>query len=222
MIDMVDVLNKLSVERPVFHSEADFQFALAWKIQESYPSAVIRLEKRIALSRDEIYIDIHVREKSDIILIEVKYKTKSVCITMGCEKFKLKDQSAQNCNRYDFIKDISRIETCLRKNQAKCGFAIFLTNDPNYWEQNGKNAIDQDFRIHCGRRICAGCELKWKDGASQGTKKGREDPIKLENNYRFCWKNYSGITNNKDCLNRTKHNVFVRNKISRGKLKTKR
>ena len=30
MIEIADVLNELSERRPVFHSETDFQHALAW------------------------------------------------------------------------------------------------------------------------------------------------------------------------------------------------
>jgi hypothetical protein len=37
-------MTALSSTRPVFHSEADFQFALAWAIKELNPSAEIRLE----------------------------------------------------------------------------------------------------------------------------------------------------------------------------------
>lgn len=45
MIDIEQVLKELAKKRPVFHSEADFQHALAWEIQITYPDANIRLEK---------------------------------------------------------------------------------------------------------------------------------------------------------------------------------
>ena len=35
--DVERILAELSDERPVFHSEADFQFALALKMQQLYP-----------------------------------------------------------------------------------------------------------------------------------------------------------------------------------------
>jgi len=43
------VLVSLSRDRPVFHSEKDFQFALAWKIHEMYPRAQVRLEKSVVM-----------------------------------------------------------------------------------------------------------------------------------------------------------------------------
>lgn len=43
--DMERILAELSGERPVFHSEADFQLALAFKMQLMYPQLAIRLER---------------------------------------------------------------------------------------------------------------------------------------------------------------------------------
>lgn len=38
------VIYELSKRRPIFHSETDFQFSLAWIIKEQYPNCDIRLE----------------------------------------------------------------------------------------------------------------------------------------------------------------------------------
>ena len=51
MIKMTDILNQLSNDRPIFHSEADFKHALAWKIHETYSNLNIRLEKRVTLRK---------------------------------------------------------------------------------------------------------------------------------------------------------------------------
>jgi len=104
---MEEILRKLSKERPVFHSERDFQHALAWKIHEQYPDMNVRLEKRIELDGKEIYVDIYLQDKEkNVVIIELKYKTKSLEIVVNGEIFKLKDQFAQDISRYDFIKDI--------------------------------------------------------------------------------------------------------------------
>jgi hypothetical protein len=42
--DVGAMLTELARERTVFHSEADFQHAFAWKINEHLPDAEIRLE----------------------------------------------------------------------------------------------------------------------------------------------------------------------------------
>ncbi len=45
-LDIHGALGRLSAVRPIFHSEADFQHALAWTIQLQHPDATIRLEIR--------------------------------------------------------------------------------------------------------------------------------------------------------------------------------
>ena len=37
MINIHEVMTELAKMRPIFHSEADFQFALAWQIREMMP-----------------------------------------------------------------------------------------------------------------------------------------------------------------------------------------
>jgi hypothetical protein len=135
MIEMTDVLNELRSKRRVFHSEADFQHALAWKIHEKYPRLNVRLEKRVILNKKEIYFDIFAFNDNKTVAIEVKYKAKNLDATVNGEKFSLKNQGAQDQGRYDFLKDISRLEKALKINHECTVFAIFLTNDESYWKK---------------------------------------------------------------------------------------
>ena len=195
MIDIDETLKELSGERPIFHSEADFQHALAWKIHEKNLGLNVRLERRIELNEREIYVDIYIFNELSTYLIEVKYKTKEIELEYYNEKFRLKNQSAQDVSRYDFIKDISRLEECVEKLENAYGCAIFLTNDPSYWKEGRAETKDKDFRIH-GEKVLEG-ELKWKEGTSEGTMKGREEPITLKGEYKLEWKNYSDLSGNK-------------------------
>ena len=43
-LDIHEIIRQLSIWLPIFHSEADFQFSLAWLIKEKYPECEIRLE----------------------------------------------------------------------------------------------------------------------------------------------------------------------------------
>jgi hypothetical protein len=43
-LDIHEIIRQLSIWRPIFHSEADFQFSLAWMIKEQYPNCEIRLD----------------------------------------------------------------------------------------------------------------------------------------------------------------------------------
>ena len=77
--DIESLLLSLATERRLFWSEADFQFAFAWKIQQNYPSAKIRLERcqEITNSNKPAYVDIWVELDNKIYPIELKYKTRT-------------------------------------------------------------------------------------------------------------------------------------------------
>ena len=193
MIEITDVLNELSKKRPVFHSEADFQHALAWGIREKYPDLSIRLEKRVVLNEEEKFWDIFVFKESKIVAVEAKYKTKNLDTIIMNEKFTLKNHGAQDQGRYDFIKDVSRLEKALETYRDSTGFAIFLTNDESYWKTPSRdvNTADKDFRIH-GEMTIRGT-LSWKEGTSEGTMSGRSESIILKGRYMLNWNDYSDV-----------------------------
>src|SRR3989338_1568109 len=90
--DIHSIMENLSNERPLFHSEADFQFALAWglmKIKEKLNINRLRLEKPFNLKK-RIMVDIfieHNNKKS--VIIELKYKVKKVDKLVNGEMFSL-------------------------------------------------------------------------------------------------------------------------------------
>lgn len=197
MIEITNILGQLSQERPIFHSERDFQHALAWKIHTIYPGIEMRLERRVDVLDGEPHLDIFaVLEHSKIFAMEVKFKPKKFKIklpnTKGLgEEYNLKGNQARNHDRYDFINDISRLEKVLKKYPNGVGFAIFLTNDESYWDEtkSKRKTSDENFRIYGGRVIEG--KLRWKKGFAKGTTKGPE--IKLDGKYRLNWKDYSDL-----------------------------
>lgn len=189
-------LNRLFAENKVFTSEVDFQFALAWKIKETFPSADVRLEYVPWKFKKEIRVDIVVLIDGNMIPIELKYKTKAF---YGDEIF-LKEQGAQDCGRYDFLYDIKRMENIIDSGAYNINraYVIFLTNDHRYWEEplNRKRiTVDDEFRVHEGT-IIEGVRA-WKAEASAGTMKSRESPINLRGKYILEWNEYTPLT---DCL----------------------
>lgn len=190
MIRISETIEKLSLKRPIFHSEADFQHAFAWEIQSQFSDASIRLEYPILINDTQIYLDLWLTIEQQNIAIELKYKTRALQATIRGERFALKNQSAQDVGRYDFIKDIERIEQVISTRKNVIGYAILLTNDSAYWKQPRNNrTVDSDFRLQ-QRRIIKGT-LAWKPEASAGTKKNREEPIVLNRSYSSAWENYS-------------------------------
>jgi hypothetical protein len=56
-LDIHGLMQRLSKSRPIFHSEADFQFALAWRIKESMPDCEVRLEFK-PYADESMFLDI--------------------------------------------------------------------------------------------------------------------------------------------------------------------
>ena len=184
--DIHTVMGQLARRRPIFHSEADFQFALAWRIKETLPAWEIRLEyKPFPTDPERMHLDIWSPTKG--VAIELKYKTcsRGDPIEHGGERFDLKDQDAQNHGRYDYVKDVQRLERVVADLEgARTGFAVLLTNDSPYWKPGRGGAIDDAFRLHEGR--CLAGRMAWVE-----RKKARGSPLELRGSYDLHWNDYS-------------------------------
>ena len=130
-VDVAGALSDLASRRPVFHSERDFQHALAWQIQLNYPPAEIRLETR---PRRSVHLDMLIRLDGTRTAVELKYLVAALHATIGEETFDLPHQSANDISRHDVIKDITRIEAALADGHADSGCVVVLTNDRSYWQ----------------------------------------------------------------------------------------
>lgn len=191
MLNIAPLLADLAKQRKLFHSEADFQHALAWQIHKILPdNGPIRLEAPMPAADRTLHVDIWLPlEKT---AIELKYATRSLALEHDREAFTLRDHRAQNQRRYDFLRDIERLEFMRRSMPDLCeaGHAVLLTNDPSYWNPSRRPApSDSAFRLHEGREISR--QMTWTDKAGEGMKKGRKSPIRLEGSYRLRWQDYS-------------------------------
>jgi len=194
MVDLHNILKTLCNNRPVFHSEADFQHALAWHIHQQWPDYSIRLEYQLSLGEHE-YLDILAFDNHNKLAIELKYKTKPFFAPIGGEIFLLKDYGAQPPGRYQFLNDIQRLEQFVSGHDNVTGYAILLTNDSSYWNPpRNTSSVDASFRIHEGRVING--VLSWGSTVSQGTIKGIEKPITIKGTYKLIWQDYHEVESN--------------------------
>ena len=191
--DIKSIIESLAEERKFFWSEADFQFALAWKIHILYPNADIRLERpqKISISRNLAYVDIWVELDGKAYPIELKYKTRSYkAKDANGDEIKIKTHSAQDTGRHGYLKDIERIEHYRAINGFERGFAIMLTNDKHYYDKEKKRpgTNDANFLIHEGATVKGGKTLTWKN-PQEWTKKYPD--ITLCNDYSIHWEKYN-------------------------------
>lgn len=189
---MATLMTRLSVSRPVFHSEADFQHALAWEAQKVWPQQLVRLETRPAkgIHLDVLLIDpIAGRE----VALELKYLTASWQGLAHQEAFDLLSQGAQDIRAYDCGKDVGRVESFVHDRPSADGAVVVLSNDPNYWtpRSHGRITNAHEFRIHEGAAL-SGLRA-WGPHTGAGTLRNRESPIALMGSYACHWRDYSTL-----------------------------
>lgn len=205
ILDVHAIMASLAHARPVFHSEADFQHAFAWHVHQTMPHEQVRLECR-PLPDERLYVDLWMPTMR--LAVELKYRTRKLALLHAGEQYDLRQQGAQDIGRYDFCKDIRRIER-LRRGPAVAGFAILLTNEHLYWsppQRRGK--VDEAFHVHNGRHLSG--SLTWSPRASPGTTRSREDPIDLACGYDLVWHDYARVDSSRpdDPASRRSNTLF--------------
>ena len=193
MLTIVSLMDSLREKRPIFHSEADFQHAFAWELHRQSPNASVRLERPVRIGRQALHLDIWVEDRGECFAVELKYKTHRLEVSSGSELFTLQNQSALPLGRYDFLKDIQRLEQVVAGEKNAVAYAVLLTNDSAFWVNPPQSLpVDPDCRLHEGR-VLEGT-LQWGAGAGEGTKKGREEPLTLGGKYSLTWRQYSKVS----------------------------
>ena len=188
-LDLPAAVSALAGERPVFHSEADFQHALAWVIRERHPGVRVRLERPVVLDGQLGHVDIWLSDVDGEKPVELKYWTREVHLAVGNEEYRLRQQGAQPLSRYDLWKDTARIERLIHQERAAAGYVVALTNERGYWNEGRPRTIDATFRMHEGCEVRGSVALSRR--ASAGTRKGREAAIELQGSYLTRWRDYS-------------------------------
>jgi len=187
-LDLVTTLKNLAARRPVFHSERDFQLALAWEIQSADRQMRVYLETRPA---EGVHLDLAC-ERPDLrsyTAIELKYLTRRWDGDVEGQEFHLKDQGAHDYGRYGVVKDVWRIETFTRLRPGSNGAVITLTNDERYWNPStGSTASDAAFRIGEGE-VLEGARSWARPPASTE----RSGALDLSGRYRMLWSDFSSF-----------------------------
>jgi hypothetical protein len=148
----------------------------------------VRLETR---PLPGIRLDILVTLGQTRVALELKCLLRKLSATSDREPFELPSQAAQDVRRYDFIKDIVRLEQ-LVPDVADIGYAIALTNDPSYWQESGRRDLtDMAFRLHEGRELAG--DLVWGPATGAGTMKKREGVLRLRGSYKVSWRDFSEV-----------------------------
>jgi hypothetical protein len=195
-LDMSSIIDAamaaLAQRRPLFHSEADFQLAMAWELQMAHPDARLRLEQRV-MADPIIALDILMHLKDRRYAFELKYLKRALTIVVDGEPYKLAAGPA-DVEHYDILKDISRLERLTASGIADVGCALVLTNKDEFWKPRAAGARItgfDEFRLSEGRQVKG--QLEWGPSAGIGTRRGRESPITLRGTYTANWRPYASL-----------------------------
>lgn len=191
--DLLGLLPNLAQTRPVFHSEADLQQAIAWAVHTARPDLRVRLETRPAPG---VHLDLLVADPVDdvALAIELKYLTDKWVGRVDGEDYALLRQGAQDVRAYDCVKDISRVEKVVSAGYASAGLVLALSNDPAYWRAptHGRVTNADAFRLHEGLKLAG--SRAWGPNTGAGTKgSGRTSPLDLSGIYTLSWREYSEL-----------------------------
>ncbi len=180
------LMAQLAQRRPIFHSEADFQFALAQMLAELEPAAHCRLEVPQPRSgRGREHLDLLVRGPDGAATaVELKYFTRAWAGVVDDETFALRDHAATDLARLHYVHDIGRLER-FAATSGVAGVAIMLTNEPRLWDPSGQGrGNDVAFRIHEGQ-VLSGL-LEWGNGYKPNRRQ-------LSGRYLLSWHDFSLI-----------------------------
>jgi len=157
------------------------------------PSARVRLEINKGSAGKKERLDMFVLDGDQSYAIELKYKTRKLNLAHDGEEFRLSNHGAQDTGRYDFVKDIGRLERFVHAHGNNLiGYAILLTNDDLYWKEAKRSlTADAGFRIHEGRVLNG--ELRWTEGTGAGTMENREVGHSLTGTHTIRWADYSEL-----------------------------
>lgn len=208
-----DILDSMGGSLRIFHSEAQFQFALAWEIQLRYTCQVLLEEYTASYSgvkktKKKMYTDIIIKgEEGDTIGLELKYKTDEY--NKGI--YHLFKQGATDLGRYDYLSDVHRLELLSKKHKSSdieifCpiikGYAILLTNEHKYWSISHNVATKTIYKEFCigeqnRPKGLYGTKLDWQLPYTSTVTKERAHAISLSQRYMYQWRDYcnTGIKN---------------------------
>lgn len=201
-----DVKQFLDINNELLFNERDLQMHLAVFLRQTGHYDDVDVEYYVPLSElrgyiwnNELRMDVMVRKGKEFLPIELKYKTKSMYKrlfrfgeSISTEVEVMKNQGAQDIGKYDFWKDVRRIEIVRNRFESiNNGLAVFVTNDPVYLQSGRETSNHIKFSMTEGRH---GKEKHWIDTRSTCCK--THPDFEVENDYSIQWntKTVEGIS----------------------------
>lgn len=207
--ELEEIINSLAASNRIFNCEAQFQFELAQKIKNQFNCKVLFEGLSRKYNGKKYFTDLILYDEVEVIAIELKYKTASLCQSLPCLYgegcFDLAKHGAVDLGRYDYLLDIERIQKIVDSASANdenviipCnrGYAVILTNEKKYWDGLPNNTIDAGFFFTQQAKMVKKGTHDWKKSSVQPfcpkTVAGsfRANGLTMNNDYPCDWQDY--------------------------------
>jgi hypothetical protein len=214
--------SKENENNQIFISENDIVLHFALFMHKKFPSAKIKFEfpfkitysyKFNNIPENRVtqtgYLDLYVNLNNIVYGFEFKYKTSKLTVKNDLMAFELKNQGAQDILRFEFRRDIHRLEYLKNKSilgniKINYGFAILLTNDRLLLEHGNTETADRELRFSDIIPIRGGSFIWHEKNTEAKWLKEYKFTMDLhleKNQYETKWLdylNYEGDENNKN------------------------
>ena len=207
-----DVVQFLLGESVLFSNESGLQLRLSCylKLSGHYDRVEVeyyvpfqelqRLNPSLTTSNfpwdSDLYVDIVVEKDGQFVPIELKYPTKDIKgsfsrfgVAVTAKVPMLKNQGAQDIVRYNYWKDVRRIEALRQAYAATIvgGLAVMVTNDPSYRTSPTSNSFGYSrFSIKDGRVVTQPQDryMAWQNKVKVAT---THPKLEIDNSYVIQW-----------------------------------
>jgi hypothetical protein len=181
--DFAKILSDLAKTNPVFTSERDMQFHLAWQLKmQGYD---LHLEHDPDCFSKNAAIDF-ILVLPERIAVELKY-----CVLECNHGEIIHKPSPIALTRHGVVKDIERLEAVVDKGKASRGVSILISNNPIIWQKpEGKKSNSDEFSLHDGRALHG--MMRWAKESCQNTHE-THGPVNLKRHYTCKWVDYVNL-----------------------------
>ena len=184
-----ELLAALAADRPIYHSEADFQHAFAWQARIAAPTADIRLEVHLQPGRS---LDLLFRDDSGRVGAELKYLTRRFGAEWHGERLSSQTKQPGPCAATTSSKTSSASKISSSPVLSPAATSSSSPTEPAYWSAPVRAATsDAMFRLGEGRTLSG--PLGWGPNTGVGTMRRREQPLELRGSYVLHWTDFSQI-----------------------------
>lgn len=192
-----DIERFIERQQELLYNEFDFQMQLTLALRGSGKYDDVDAEYYLPNSVVEgydwdsnMYLDIVVSRNGEYVPVELKYTTRSVRrdVKLLGRDFKnveiTRNQGAQDNIRYNFWKDVRRIELVKKLfPDVKSGMAVFLTSDPAYTRSPRPGSSNAPFSMASDHTIGGGV-IDW---IGEPATRAQHMPFLIEGRYRTAW-----------------------------------